>query len=138
MLNRAVATGVDTVGARESCGNRSDPGPSKRGLRRREEHPVENVLKLDPELRVESPFPTEGEVSGETHRLGRLPLPTAVTGERSRRPPMPRPRIFPGGRVESDRSLRVKAMAVRIDRQRIDAGNSVVVVLRSSVETTAP
>ena len=75
MLNRAVATGVDTVGARESCGNRSDPGPSKRGLRRREEHPVENVLKLDPELRVESPFPTEGEVSGETHRLGRLPLP---------------------------------------------------------------
>src|SRR6516162_8519035 len=71
----------------------------------RQEEPVEDVLKLHAELRVESLLPTKREVSGETHRFRWLPLPAVVVVKRSGNAPLSRARIRPGGGIEYDRGL---------------------------------
>ena len=101
----AVAAGVGAARFRRNRAKGDRPGervaPLVAGSGRRKEDPVEDVLELHPELRVEPVFPTDGEVPREAYRFGGLPLPAVVIVERSRSAPLPRLQVLPGRRVEN-------------------------------------
>src|SRR5579864_9375566 len=90
----AVAAGIGTVHCRRNRGKSYRPSeraaPLVAGSGSREEDPVEDVLELHPQLRVEPLFLAEGEVPGKAERFGGLPLPAVVVVERGGIAPLPR------------------------------------------------